>query len=252
MGRREDDEPAKQRTPTPELQRLRNPEPQYRRRSRRGSRQMVREVHARKKNNRRRRRWYTSPNSARRHRPSTARHASPLSPRIVLPGQSSEREGRGIRLGERTEETRHSGTSTMGPSCERGPNPRQVFQEKEEVNWRERAEKNAKARQAAKARLARRISRMCDRRIGSRFGKPSEYDGCTPSSHSQRTCWKSVDGRFGRRTRAQQRRTIRRRLQRLRHPHVDVEVAFVAGRWRLYRKYLDSRQWCFNTHRECR
>jgi len=70
---------------------------------------------------------------------------------------------------------------------------------------------------------------MCDQRIGSSFSKPRECDECTLSSHSQRTCWNSVDGRFGRRTRAQRKRTIRRRLQRLRHPHADVEVAFVAG-----------------------
>jgi len=111
----------------------------------------------------------------------------------------------------------------MGEHRERGTTPQQGFQEKEEVNWRERAKKDAQAC------LARRISRMCARRIGSSFNKPNECDECTPSSHSQRTCWRSVDGRLGRRRRAQQKRTIRRRLQRLRHPHADVEVAFVAG-----------------------
>ena len=103
------------------------------------------------------------------------------------------------------------------------PIPQQGFQEAKEVNWRERAKKDAKAR------LARRISQMCTQRIGSSFNKPNECDECTPSSHSQQTCWKLVDGRLGRRTRAQRKRTIRRRLQRLRHPHADVEVAFVAG-----------------------
>jgi len=55
------------------------------------------------------------------------------------------------------------------------------------------------------------------------------HHGPDASRFKQTMSIKSVDGRFERRTRPQRKRTIRRRLQRLRHPHANVEVSFVTG-----------------------
>jgi len=65
----------------------------------------------------------------------------------------------------------------------------------DKASWQERAKKDAKASNA------RRISRIFAITIGSSFGKPHECGECGTSSHCQRTCWKLVDGRVGRRTR---------------------------------------------------
>jgi len=112
----------------------------------------------------------------------------------------------------------------MGEHRERGMTPRQGCQEKEEVNRWERAKKNANTR------LARRISRMCPAGLAQASASHMNVISVAQApTVNEPAGSQSTGGLEGEQDGAQRKRTIQWGLQHLRHPHADVEIAFVAG-----------------------